>query len=396
MSKRKQDDLEDLSANPEKKRKRSGEPSAKTSAERSQKYRASLSEEQKRKKKVEAAKKTKTAYNAMTPQQRIERSQRQAELYKTMRKEEKDAYIAANAQRMTTTYHAMPEEEKDAYIAANAQRMTTTYHAMSEEEKDAYIAANAQRMTTTYHAMDPEQKSQLNVDKARRSREMYHAMDADDKAATIAASSDNRKRRKLCDEKNVLLKEALRKRMARGSSLDEPRNAETDLDESIKQFWELRSSGQLDPSVHPAYRYALYALTLFKPWDLVTGVPAPSPSWETYCQYVVDLASASASLRQRSILQLLENLAEGLHGNVVNATRKMLVSKYRARAVKPWKDLPASEKPIDPTALYRDTEKVIPEQDMDQARIDAMRAVLTKTTAITTLTYHELANTRLE
>lgn len=33
--------------------------------------------------------------------------------------------------------------------------------------------------------------------------------------------------------------------------MGESRNAVTELEESIEQFWELRSSGQLDPCVHP-------------------------------------------------------------------------------------------------------------------------------------------------
>lgn len=143
-----------------------------------------------------------------------------------------------------------------------------------------------------------------------------------------------------------------------------------------------------DDPVHVviASRFALYALTLFKPWDLLTGVPSSTPNWQAYTRYVDELSLSTPLSREWSILQVLMNLAEGLHGNVINPTRKMLVSKHRARAVKPWKDLPSSLKPDDPNESLLDIHKVVPEHNMDQAGIDAIRTILMKKTTMTSTT----------
>lgn len=141
-----------------------------------------------------------------------------------------------------------------------AERKTTTirnvaaYHAMDQERKQVYIDSNTERVMASYNAMDPEDKKKLNAEKAKSSRDNYRTLESDCKATLVEANRDSRKKRETSidsAQKNMFQEaEAQRKSNARKGSEDSP------LQSACSQFWAMRSSAELEPSLNPGKKYS--------------------------------------------------------------------------------------------------------------------------------------------
>jgi hypothetical protein len=81
-------------------------------------------------------------------------------------------------------------------------------------------------------------------------------------------------------------------------------------------------------------KVALFMLTLFKPWDIVTGVPCEDISWESYLQYLRFLVSPETSdFTSNGVIFIMNNILESCR---VSAIKRRAINIYRKSEVIPW------------------------------------------------------------
>ena len=109
----------------------------------------------------------------------------------------------------------------------------------------------------------------------------------------------------------------------------------------IPKFPAKRPSGRLTAAYkRDADRFAAWALTLFRPWDPVTGLPKDL-SWNCFCDWVLELQQLD-TIVARTRLAFVTNAAHGLKSNAaVDAKLKA----WRFREATHFEDIPEKYQP---------------------------------------------------
>jgi hypothetical protein len=81
-------------------------------------------------------------------------------------------------------------------------------------------------------------------------------------------------------------------------------------------------------------QFALYILVLFKPWNIITGIPDGRLDWQGFCEFIAHLAQ-SKNTNDHSVLQTIRNIQHNLK---TRYWMKKTLMRWRNRSVKSWNE----------------------------------------------------------
>jgi len=77
-------------------------------------------------------------------------------------------------------------------------------------------------------------------------------------------------------------------------------------------------------------RWALFILSLLKPWDLENNIPCKQPNWNSFCDFSQSLVLPNKSITSRSTILIILNIAHGLKvSNLKKIMTNLEGSRYK-------------------------------------------------------------------